>query len=102
MIFIGSDTAFNLTGLQNADTGDYINDAEVTGYLLTLDEDELATFSYVYVDDSDGDYWGTLTAEQSELCTKCETYIVKIVATAGAATRTFTAEHMADVGGYNL
>lgn len=59
--WIDSDTLVQLTGLQNALTGAYIDDATVTAVLTDEDGNAVAggeAITLAYVADSDGDYAG--------------------------------------------
>lgn len=100
MIYMGSDTAVLLDGLKNATTGSYINDATVTGYLMDLDETSLATFDFVYLTGTSGDYLGTITAAMTTSLTSCTEYIVEVIATSGGSTLRKRERQICDYEGF--
>lgn len=99
MIYIASDTIFQLVGLKDTQTGDYLNDAAVSGKLLDLDGNELKTFSFVYVVGSDGDYQGKLVPTIPSPVRCGEEYQVEVTATHTGRTQVWREKHRAGYKG---
>jgi hypothetical protein len=90
VISIGSDNTVTLTGLYDSVLGDYVNDATVTGTIYTDSGTSVGTFTLSYVAASDGDYRGGITASTSSTLTAGNAYSIRVVATSGSYSRTFS------------
>jgi len=100
MIYLDSDTMFLWEGLQDAVTGDYVNDATLTGSLQDLNGTELQSFSFAYLDGTDGNYSGSITAAMTSGLECSGEYLVAITATRGQQTVTKRERHKANYLGY--
>ena len=61
--WVNSDNAVRVVGLRNQVSGEYINNAAVTGVLKDADGNVIIpSVAFVYVADSDGDYIGQIPA----------------------------------------
>lgn len=101
MIYANSDTIFKWDGLTNSITGNYINSATLTGTIYELDETLIATFSFAYVADSNGDYTGTLAADDIAGLDDGDEVIVEITATFGGSTETRRERHTVGYRGFD-
>ena len=101
MIILNSDNLVNVTGLQYSDTLAYINDATVTGKLMSLDETVLATFSLSYVAASNGNYTGVLLNTVADDLTDSQEYIVEITILKDAWKEVRREQHNASWRGFN-
>ncbi len=99
-ISVDSSLLVTLSGLLNASSGEYVDDADVTAHFL--DEDGILVDDsgvvLTYVNDSDGDYSGTIS---DVVLTPGATYILEVTAsqgdlTAGALTKTWRQTHVAE------
>ena len=85
-LYLNNDNTLEVAGLQNAVTGQYINDATVEVTLRDADGDEVAgqnwPLTLSYVTDSDGIYRGTLE-DDLELTARAD-YTAEITVDAGA------------------
>jgi len=87
VLFINEDNMVKITGLKDAETGDYVNDA--TGTFDVLDEDGTAVagmtnITITYVAGSNGDYAGYLDKLLAADLTQLERYQVAITMASGA------------------
>lgn len=100
MIFLNSDNCFQITGLQDAITGAYINNASITGIVALLDGTTLETMDGSYVSASNGDYICILTAAQTSSLVALTEYVITLTATTGSLQRVFCQNHTAFIGGF--
>jgi hypothetical protein len=100
MIYIDSDTVFLWHGMKDSLTGAYIEDATVTGSLQDLDGTELQSFSFDFIEGSNGDYEGTITAAMTSGLNPCREYLVAITATRSGQTVTKRERHSTNYLGY--
>jgi hypothetical protein len=100
MLYLDSDTVFLWHGMRDSITGNYINDATVAGSLQDLAGSELQSFAFSYIEDSDGDYEGTVTAAMTTGLDPSAEYYVAITATRGAQTVTKRERHSTNWLGY--
>jgi len=85
-LYLANDNLLVVRALKNRATGAYINNATVTGELLTLAGTQVSgqtwPMTFAYVPDSDGEYHGVF--EDSLALTLGESYRVKITVDAGS------------------
>jgi hypothetical protein len=100
MIYLDSDTVFLWQGMRDSVTGSYVNDASVAGSLQDLDGTELQSFSFSYIDGSNGDYEGTVSAAMTTGLDPSGEYYVAITATRVGQTVTKRERHTTNYLGY--
>lgn len=87
---IGSTELVTLYSLIDNLTGQFVNNATVSGALLDRDRSTtLTTFSMPYVVASNGEYQGTITSGTTAALTNGTTYQVRVTANAGGNVRVF-------------
>lgn len=83
-IWIGADNSVNITGLRNASTGLYINDATCTFTLLNASNTALITNRQIpYVANSNGNYRGLIDDVISSQLGREQTFTLKVTAISG-------------------
>ena len=94
--YLSTDNAVWLLGLQDAVTGEHVNDATITGNLYD-DAGEVvangANISLSYVSDSDGDYLGHIPDDAA--MTEGSRYRFRCVVVAGSYQWTFEVDRLA-------
>lgn len=97
MIAIASDTLVSLYALYNSLTGDYVNDATVSGVLKDADGEVLSSFSLTATG-TGGNYNGVIPASVTDDLTEGGIYTVAITAVSGSNQRVF---QLQDVASYS-